>query len=211
MINIFLAKKTICRLFVQLILGVAFGGVLTGCAFSRTHVSVNFSPNITQPLNAPQKASLEVGEVKDTRLVDDNFVLMHKANAYGPTSGAYVTDVPVADIFRKGLKVALEQNNFTKTGAIHYELRANIQNFGVGVIQNAFASSTVKPWIEVRFELIEKATGQAVWHDTYTGQTTDRLSFGMADAEFIGKVFSEVSQEVIKQLISDKAFRNYFE
>jgi len=207
------SEKSGRGLLVQFFCCILAGSLLTGCAFSRTLVKLNFSPNVTQSLNAARKGSLEVGEVKDTRLVTDPLVLMQKANQYGPTSGAYVTEVPVATIFRDGLKMALEQNGFTGMTAVHYELHTEIQNFGIGVIQNGlFSAMTAKPWLEVRFELMDKATGQSVWHDTYTGQVTEPLSSWTGEnGGFIAKVFPEVSQEVVKQLISDKTFRKFFE
>jgi hypothetical protein len=207
------SEKSGWGLLVKFFCCILAGGLLTGCAFSRTPVKLSFSPSVTQPLNATKKGSLEVGEVKDSRLVSDPLVLMQKANAYGPTSGAYVTEVPVATIFHNGLKAALDQNGFTGTTALHYELHADIQNFGIPVIQNGlFSAMTAKPWLEVRFELEEKATGQPVWHDTYTGQVTEPLSSWTGeDGEFIAKVFPKVSQEVVKQLISDRSFRIFFE
>lgn len=176
-------------------------------------MKLSFSPIVKQPLKAEHKGAIEVGEVKDSRLVSDPLVLMHKANQYGPTSGAYVTEVPVATIFRDGLKLALEQNGFTATNAVNYELHAELQNFGIGSIQNGlFSDITSKSWLEVRFELVERSTGQPVWHDTFTGKFTEPLSqWTGADGKFIAKVFSEVSQEVVKRLISDKSFRNFFE
>jgi hypothetical protein len=64
----------------------------------------------------------------------------------------------------------------------------------------------------MRFELVNKSTGQAVWHDTYTGQTTEQLSAWTGeDGKFISNAFSVVAQEVVKQLIADKSFRSFFE
>jgi len=188
-------------------------GLLTGCAFSRTPVQVTFAPAISQPVKAPGKAALEVGEIRDTRLVGDPMVLLHKSNAYGPTSGAYVTDVPLAKIFGDGLKRALEQNAFMGTNGLHYELRGEIQNFGFGAIQNGvFSSLTSKTWLTVRFELVDKAKGLPVWHDTFNGQATGTLSaWTGGDASDVGRAFSEGAQDVVKQLISDLEFRNYFE
>jgi uncharacterized lipoprotein YajG len=207
------SEKSGRGLLLQFFCCILAGSLLTGCAFSRTPVKLSFSPSVTQPLSVARKGSLEIGEVKDTRLVSDPLVLMQKANQYGPTSGAYVAAVPVATIFRDGLKMALEQNGFVGTNAVHYELRAELQNFGIGVIQNGvFSAVTAKPWLEVRFELVDKANGQPVWHDTYTGQVTESFSSWTGeDGEFIAKVFPEVSQEVVKQLLSDRSFRNYFE
>src|ERR1700742_2471375 len=60
----------------------------TGCAFSRTDTNVVFAPKVSEPLKAEKKASLTMGEIKDSRSVSDANVLLHKSNAYGPTSGA---------------------------------------------------------------------------------------------------------------------------
>jgi len=186
---------------------------VTGCAFTRTPVKVTFAPSVTQPLKEVRKGALEVTKIKDTRLVEDPAVLVHKANEYGTTSGAYVTDPPVGEIFGQGLKQALQQNGFSGENGVHYELHAELQNFGCGAIQNGILSSlTAKPWLEVRFELVDKTTDQRVWHDTYTGQVTEKVSAWTGpDGDFYAKVFSEVAEDVVKQLIADKTFRNYFE
>ncbi len=185
---------------------------LTGCAFSRTPVKVSFSPVVENPLKPQQKGSLEVGTIKDSRAVADEFVLIHKANQYGTTSGAYVTDVPVAKIFQNGLQSALTQNGFINGGSTKYELKTDLRGFGFGVIQNGLFSTTGKPWLEVRFELDNKETGQPVWHDTYTGKSTQQLSaWDGANQELLVKMFSQVSEDAVKQLINDKAFRSFFE
>jgi hypothetical protein len=201
------------RLAMQLFAGMGLGVLITGCAFTRTPVKVEFSPSVAQSLNAVHQGSLEVGEVKDSRTVTDPLVLLHKANEYGATSGAYVTEVPVGDIFREGLEKALKQNGFVGNTAEHYVLRSDLQGFGFGVIQTGlFTAPTAKPWLEVRFELDNKATGQPVWHDTYTGKVTDVLSaWNGADGERIASFFSLAATDAVKQLIADKAFRSYFE
>jgi hypothetical protein len=186
-------------------------GLLTGCAFTRTPVQVNLAPRVDQPLKVGQKASLEVGEVRDSRLVTDQFVLLQKANGYGPTDGAYITDKPVAEIFRNGLAATLRQNGFMTTNGTSYELRGNIQSFGFGVIQRAFSSPTAKSWLTVRFELVDKSTGLPIWHDAYDGQDTEPGPTGFDNGTFIATVFSKVSEDVIRQLVSDRAFRSYFE
>ncbi len=204
-------QKSPGGLLVQFLCCVLMGGVLTGCAFSRTPVQVNLAPWVDQPLKVGLKASLEVGEVRDSRLVTDQFVLFQKANGYGPTDGAYITDKPVAEIFRNGLAATLRQNGFMTTNGTSYELRGNIQSFGCGVIQRAFSASMAKSWLTVRFELVDKSTGLPVWHDTYDGQDTEQGPSGFEEGTFIATVFSKVSEDVIRQLVSDRAFRNYFE
>jgi len=185
------------------------GGLLTGCAFSRTPVKVGFTPRVDQPLAAARKAALEVGPVKDSRLVLDQYVLIQKANAYGTTSGAYVTEKPVAEIFRDGLTAALQQNGFETANTNRYVLRSDLQNFGLGAIQNVFSPATIKSWLTVRFELVDQTTLQPVWHETYEGQDTTQASW--ETGEFIAQEFSKVADVVVSQLISDRSFRAFFE
>lgn len=186
--------------------------LLTGCAFSRTPVKVNFSPVVENQLKAAHTNQLEIGTIKDSRPVTDEFVLIQKANGYGPTSGAYVTAVPVTKIFQTGLQSALAQNGFTGSNQAQYKLNADLRGFGFGVIQNGLFNATGKPWMEIRFELDDSMTGQPVWHDIYTGHSTQKLSsWDGANQELLVKMFSQVAEDAIGQLIADKAFRSFFE
>src|ERR1022692_3509172 len=137
--------------------------LLTGCAFSRTPVKVNFSPLVENQLKTAHTNWLEIRMIKDSRPVTDEFVLIQKANQYGPTSGAYITEVPVTKIFQTGLQSALAQNGFTGSNQAQYKLDVDLRGFGFGVIQNGLFNATGKPWMEIRFELVDSTTGQPVW------------------------------------------------
>ncbi len=198
--------------FIQLTGYLLLMACLTGCAFSRTQVKINFSPVVENQLKAAHTNRLKIGTIKDSRLVTDEFVLIHKSNAYGATSGAYITDVPVAKIFQSGLQAALAQNGFTDGKQDEYKLNADLRGFGFGVIQGGLFNLTGKPWMEIRFELDDGTTGQPVWHDTYTGQSTQKLSsWDGANQELLVKMFSQVAEDAIKQLVADKTFRSFFE
>jgi hypothetical protein len=140
--------------------------------------------------------------------VTDPNVLLHKANAYGPTSGAYVTKTPVAEILKTGVTEALKQNGFISADAGKYELRGDMQEFSIGGF-SGFWQATVIPKLVVRFELVDKASEVPVWHDTFIGRTTGKTAMG--DKEFLAKMFSESADDVAKQLVTDKTFRGFFE
>jgi hypothetical protein len=180
----------------------------TGCAFTRTETDVHFSPIITDSLGAQKKASLTVAEIKDSRSVEDKFVIMHKANQYGTTSGAYVTKTPVSDILRDGLIEALQQNGFINTNTNQYELRADMQEFSGDAIEG-FWKATVKSKLTVRFELVDKSSGKTVWHDTFIGLATNKTAWG--DRNFVAKIFSDSANDLVQQLLADKEFRGFFE
>ena len=190
-----------------LLTGCAF--LATGCAFSRTKVNVQFDPKISNPLGQNATAQLTVGEIRDSRPVTDPLVLSQKYNGYGQrTSGAYVAQEPVADIFKQGLQKVLDASGFTKsTQQRGLELKANIQEFDHDVIVG-FWKATVKPKLTVRFELLDKQTGGSVWRDTYVGR--DSLETTWGTGEFLVQTFNRAAEDVVRQLIADASFRKFF-
>jgi Uncharacterized lipoprotein len=192
----------------QMFCCVLMAGLLTGCVFSRTSVQMALAPRVDQPLREPVKASLEVAPVKDSRPVKDGSVLIHKSNQYGTTSGAYITEKPVAEIFADGLNAALRQNGFETTNATQYVLKSEIQSFDLKAIAG-FWTGTLISKLSIRFELTSRATRLPVWHETYNGQDSAEAAWGTG--QFVADAFSRAAEDVIRQLVSDQTFRNYFE
>jgi hypothetical protein len=182
----------------------------SGCAFSKTPVSVNYTPAYRQPLQAASPSTLHVGEFKDSRPVNDQMVLLHKVNAYGPTSGAWVAQRPVAELMRNAVSDALKANNFnlTESGSGKYELRGDLQEFGFHSIAG-FWTAKVKPRMQVRFELVEKTTGHSVWRDTYIGRGDIETAWGTSQT--VVSLFKLGTEDVIRQLLSDSTFRKFSE
>jgi ABC-type uncharacterized transport system auxiliary subunit len=191
-----------------LLLGISACCLVTGCAFSRTETRLQFTPTVNQPLKQDHKEYLAVGEMKDSRPVKDPNVLIHKQNAYGTTSGAYVTKRPVADLVKDGVAEALEKNGFLRTNAAKYELRGDIQEFGLDTMAG-FWQATVKPKLNVRFELVDKSSGKSVWHDTLIGRSSGETALGTK--EFLSEMFSKAADDLVHQLIANPDFRAFFE
>lgn len=198
-----LLLRTFCFLAVTLT-----SCVLTGCAFTKTPSQVTFAPGLSAPLR-DAKAALRLAEVKDSRAISDNRVLVQKRNAYGKTTGAYVAQMPVADLFRDGLHSAFQTNAFRVAKENNaYDLKADIQEFDYDII-GGFWTATVNPKFQVRFELFETSTGNSVWRDTMTGRSQHKTAWG--DAAFVARTFSTTADDVVRQLIADKSFRKFFE
>jgi hypothetical protein len=191
-------------------IGILLAGLLAGCVFKQTPVQLTLAPKINQPLASEPKASLQLGRFKDSRLVTDEFVLLQKENGFGTTEGAYVTEKPVAEILRDGLMMALEQNGFRITNRAQFELRGDIQSSGAVIIQGVIVNQQIKFWLTTRFDLVDPATGLTVWHDTYTGQNT-ATNLSIISKRFIVPACSNMSENAISQLVSDRMFRSYFE
>jgi len=103
------------------------GLLLTGCAFSRTQTRVVVAPVKEESLKSGMKARVQIGEITDVRS-EEKHVLMHKRNAYGTTSAAYVTEQSVADLLRAALYESLEISGFLSSEA-PYKLNGKIENF----------------------------------------------------------------------------------
>jgi hypothetical protein len=213
-------------------LGLA--GLLTGCVSRWKRVTIVLEPRVDQPLSGLPKASLELGRFKDSRLDVPPYIVLTKRNDPNPfksSEWAYVTNSSVSRILRDGVAEALGQNGFKTIGGASdefhnrltaaieqdgfkpnpvtsYQLCGDIQSSGCRNIQRLFARSIIKTWLRVRFDLVDKATGLTVWRDTYTGQNTMTNCSG---GELLAAAFTDVSEDVMRQLVTDRTFRSYFE
>lgn len=188
-------------------IGTLLIGLCTGCAFTRTKTNLEFT-NFAQLRTAQIQSTVpvSVGPVRDSRSVKDPHVIMHKKNGYGQTTtGAYVTERPVGELFRDAIQETLSASGFVvaeENG--RYELRTNIQDFDFEVI-TGFWKGTVKPKLSVRFELVDPDTGSSVWHDTYVGRQT--FETGWESAELVAEMFSNSAMDVLDQLVNDANFQ----
>jgi hypothetical protein len=209
-------------------------GLLTSCAPRWERVTIVLEPRVNAPLGREPTASLQLGKFKDSRLDVPPYIVLYNlspANPFKAPARVYVTNSSVATILRDGLADALGQNGFKTIGGpsdefhnsltaameqsgfkanrvTSYQLCGDIQSSGCLNIQRLFARSIIKTWLTVRFDLVDPATGLTVWHDTYTGQDTATNHSG---GEFFVTAFTNVSEDVIRQLVVDRTFRNYFE
>ena len=207
MIQLLLSAATLRRAL--LCSGVALALVLSGCAWTKTPVNITLTPGINQLLDASAKSTLRIGEIKDERFASDPRVVWQKANAYGKTTGAYVAQVPMAELLREALEKALLRNEFkVATNGAVYELGMRIQESRQETIQMGLISSKATVALSVRFELLEAATGKSVWRDTFIGRSEDKL--GMSVVAFVERNFKAAAEDVLRQLIVDKSFRQNF-
>jgi hypothetical protein len=219
---------------VLLVCHLLLAGLLTGCVASRYRMTLTLEPSVQDPLPGEPRASLALGRFKDSRSDAAWYLLLYKPNTPNllkPTERAYLKTNSVAGVLRDGVVEALGQNGFrtfpipatvsTNAAAavgetndfqtnqvMYYLLCGDIQSDGCRNIQRLFAHSVIKTWLTVRFDLVNKATGLTAWHDTYTGQTTMTNYNG---GEFLAIAFAAASDDVIRQLVSDRTFRSYFE
>ena len=173
------------------ILTMAIAAILvTGCTSHKRTSTIQFQQNVIQPLVGTPKATLRVAEFEDYRRLDDKSVLVPQRNGHGYTTSAVVAgQQPIAGIFRDGLVQVLEENNFklAPTSSI-YELRGGIQDLSYNVVTD-FWGATGRPKLQVRFELVNKFTGNSVWEKSYTGG--ESLSTPWSAETTMVKMFNE--------------------
>lgn len=186
------------------------GLLLSGCAWTKTPANISLSPKQSVPLNSPAKATLRVTEVKDTRSISDPTVIVQKRNAYGKTTGAYVAERPVKEIFHAALEATLRTNAFNLSSAnSDYELKAEIKGIEDDFIQTGLFTAEGIFTVTVRFELLETSSGNLVWHDTLSGKAKETTSSG--SVAFIKRNVEAAADDVIRQLIADKQLRRSFQ
>jgi hypothetical protein len=168
-------------------------------------------PNVEKPLTSASEKTLKVAPVEDTRTVTDKKVAFQKVNGYGAkTSGAYVADRPIADIFHDALVSALQSNRFPVNDNASGSLRLNttIEDFDFAVL-TGFWAATVEPKFRVKFSVIEESSNKVLWKENYTGKVQRKTAWGTAS--FAAEIFSAAAEDAIRQLIEDKTFRALFE
>jgi uncharacterized lipoprotein YajG len=175
----------------------------SGCAFSRSESKVNYLPSIgSAKLEREAAKSVELGEVKDARGLQDPTTIFQKKNLNGDTtSGTYAADRPIATILREGLSAGLVQKGFTLSKGGHsLRLEASIQDFSYDVVMG-FWKGTIKPKMMVRIEVFDVASGKSVWKDSIVGRAN------VNSGDYIVQSVTQVIDDVVTQLLNDKSFR----
>lgn len=184
--------------------------LLSGCAWTKTPVNIVLTPGLTEPLKEPAKTAVRVGDVKDERVISDPRAVTQKYNAYGKTTGAYLAQKPVTELFREAIETALKTNAFkVAASGTAYELKAQIQDYEGDHIQTGAFSAKIILKLTVRFELEDTASGNSVWRDTLIGKAEDKSTSG--SVAFVERTFKATVEDVLRQLVADKAFRKFLQ
>ncbi len=181
---------------------------LTSCAFSRTEVKIDYTPNISAAsLGSASIKSVTVAQVKDDRGVSDPTIIFQKSNAYGKTSGCYAADRPISEIIKTGLIQALGGKNYRiETKSADYELLTTIQDFSYEFI-DGFWTGTLKPKMTARFEVIDRASGKGIWRDTVIGRSSIKCG---ACSDYMVQALTLTTDDVISRLLEEQSFQELF-
>jgi uncharacterized lipoprotein YajG len=177
--------------------------LLTGCAFTKETVQVTFQPPVF-PESVSADAVIVVQKLKDARGMDPH-LLAHKG-VQMKTTGAYVTDLEVADIVTDALKETLKSLKYRTaddTGAL--TLSGDIVKFDSAVIMGFWAGA-MESSIQLNLKLTDAKTGALLWAELLSGYTKiDGLQVDRAAHR--QRVAEEALQDVMKKLGESDSFK----
>jgi hypothetical protein len=155
--------KKIITLFFQFALLAALA---SGCAFTTTTIPINFKPQPeAEKVNADKTITVE--QLQDQRGTDLH--LLANKGVQFKTSGAYVTEKPIATIVTDAIKDTLTALNY-KIAEEHGDLilSGDLLRLDSTPLEG-FWSGELDCTVQVNLKLTEKETGKLVWSEVFTG------------------------------------------
>jgi len=140
----------------------------SGCAFTKTPVNLDFHPHPTAEKVSVDKV-LVVQPLQDQRGIDSR-VLSYKATGYGTkTTGAFVTEKPLADIVTDAVRDTLKELNYkTDAGQGDLILSGELLRLDSTVLMG-FWSGEMDCTIQVNLRLTDGKSGKPIWNELFTG------------------------------------------
>lgn len=173
---------------------------ITGCAFSVYDVDVDYKYD--KPVQADlSEINLEVGEVTDSRDVENPRMIMNQKNMYGQTtSGGWQAEKPLNEITKQALMDGLTKANAklapSSTGL---ELSGDLLSFDGDIIMGAW-QGTYKGKLTVKLQLVDKNSGKIIWRDTFIGSGEVKGGDGVANC------FKVALDDLVTDLLEDEYF-----
>ena len=182
---------------------VALVALLTGCAFTKETVALNYQrPPLGEPVK--EEATIAVQKLKDARGADP--YLLAQKGVYGKTSGAFLTSNEVAVTVTEALTDTLTGMGckVVAEGA-DLHLGGDLLKFDSSVIVGFWAGS-LEGSIQINLKLTNAKTGALLWSDVIsgysklTGLQVDRAAHRTAAAE-------QALQDAMQKLAASESFR----
>lgn len=144
----------------------------TGCAMTRQTVPLqaHSSANIGRVVQSNQSRPVTVTQVVDKRSVSDPAHLFHKFNAYGPTTGSFVAQRPVADIVKDCLLDAMSRGGYSvRDESGHLSIICEIQDFDIKLKMGMW-SGEASSELTLKMTIKQDGGDDVLWRDTIIGR-----------------------------------------
>ncbi|HVU28660.1 MAG TPA: hypothetical protein VHG71_13125 [Verrucomicrobiae bacterium] len=181
-----------------------FGLFTSGCAFTKSTVVIDFKPHPeANKVNISQ--SIMVTQLQDQRGTDPN--LLANKGIEIKTSGAYVTEKPIATIVTDAIKETLVVLNYKVTaGNGDLILSGDLLRLDSTPLEG-FWSGELDCTIQVSLKLQEKETGKQIWSEVFTG--FGKMTGLQIDSESHRKETTEAAlADLTNKLANSSSFRD---
>ena len=173
----------------------------TGCAFTVHDVDVAYKYDKPIKFDFIPKA-INVGDVIDSRGVDNPRMIMNMTNGNGyTTTGGWQAEKPLSDILKDAVIQGLEKtNSFSEKKSSNLTLSGELLSFDVEVIMGAWVGS-YKGKMSAKFQLRDKTTGKIVWRDIFVGSSQVKGTEGIVG------VLKVTLDDLVTKLFNDDYFQ----
>lgn len=178
----------------------------TGCAMTRQTVPLQTysAASVSRVVQPNQSRPVTVTQVVDKRSVSDPAHLFHKFNAYGPTTGSFVAQRPVADIVRDCLLDAMSRAGYSvrdESGPL--PIICEIQDFDIKLKMGMW-SGEASSELTLKMTINQDVGSGVLWRDTIIGRgktTPTGFDYGQG---YVVKCFTLALDDAVKQFVENE-------
>jgi hypothetical protein len=177
-----------------------------GCAFTVHDTPIDYDyvgeTTLIDNENAPQ---LLVGEIRDTRGVENKRMLLNLKNGYGQTtSGGYQAEKEISLFVEDALTQGIEAAGLNEPRSRSVTLSGELIDFDADTVQG-WTKGTINLRGSVKLTATDNQTEEVLWRDTFSGSSsheTSNVKKGIVTA------FSEALNNLVDRLFSDSYFQD---
>lgn len=186
------------------ILILALTSLFSGCVFTVHDLPVDYTYSGQVPaLAQPNKPNLTVTEIKDTRTVENNRMIMNQTSGYGQTTtGGWQAEKELSLIVVDALVQGFEAAGLIRPNAENIAISGEL----IGVdseIVTGWTKATIN--MSVTVKLSANKGDQIIWRDTLVGNGTSGKQTSIKNA--LKESFSDALNDLVSNLLSDDYFR----
>lgn len=186
------------------ILILALTSLFSGCAFTVHDLPVDYTYTGQVPaLAQPNKPNLTVTEIKDTRTVENNRMIMNQMNTYGlTTTGGWQAEKELSLIVVDALVQGFEAAGLNRPNAENIAISGELIDVDSEVV-TGWTKGTIN--MSVTVKLSANKGDQIIWRDTLVGNGTSGKQTSIKNA--LKESFSDALNDLVSNLLSDDYFR----
>jgi hypothetical protein len=177
----------------------------TGCAMTRETVPLHTYTvaNISRVAHPNQTRPVTVARVVDKRNISDPAYLFHKFNTYGPTTGSFVAQRPIADIVKDCLLDAMNRAGYLiNDEADRLSIICEIQDLDIES-KTGMWSHEISSELALKLTIMQDGDDRVLWRDTIIGRGRTPRG-GFTYGRDTAKCFSLALDDATRQFVENE-------